>query len=75
MLIKPKLVYSKICLKQPLKKDLKLIIKTNYLLMQVKRIIEYFSILQYFRPSLSYHLSLQFCFLCFEWPLKIGFTV
>ena len=34
------------------------------------------SILQYFRPSLSYHLSLRplFC-LFFGWPLKTGFTV
>ena len=34
------------------------------------------SILQYFPPSLSYHLSLcsLFC-LFFEWPLKTGFTV
>ena len=34
------------------------------------------SILQYFRPSLSYHLSLRPLFsLFFEWPLKTGFTV
>ena len=35
----------------------KLIIKTNYRLMQVKSIAECskFSILQYFQPSLSYH--------------------
>ena len=34
------------------------------------------SILQYFRPSLSYHLSLRslFC-LFFEWPLKTGFSL
>ena len=34
------------------------------------------SILQYFQPSLRYHLSLRplFC-LFFEWPLKTGFTV
>ena len=34
------------------------------------------SILQYFLPSLSYHLSLKSFFLSiFEWPLKAGFTV
>ena len=34
------------------------------------------SILQYFRPSLSYHLSLRPLFLSiFEWLLKTGFTV
>ena len=34
------------------------------------------SILQYFRPSLSYHLSLRFLFcLIFEWPVKTGFIV
>ena len=34
------------------------------------------SILQYFRPSLSYHSSFRslIC-LFFEWPLKTGFTV
>ena len=37
--------------------------KTKYRLMQVKSIAECSSILQYFRPSLSYHLSLMplFC--------------
>ena len=33
------------------------------------------SILQYFRPSLSYHLSLRPFLSIFEWPLKTGFTV
>ena len=34
------------------------------------------SILQYFRPSLSYHLSLRPNVLSiFEWPFKTGFTV
>ena len=46
--------------------------------MQVKSIAECSneSILQYFRPSLSYHLSLRSLFLSiFEWQLKTGFTV
>ena len=45
------------------KKDQKLVFKTNYRLMQVKSIAECSngSILQYFRPSLSYHWSLRFC--------------
>ena len=40
-------------------KDQKLVLKTNYCLMQVKSIAECSkgSILQYFRPSFSYHLS------------------
>ena len=44
-----------------LKKDQKLVFKTIYSLMQVKSIAECSkgSILQYFRPSLSYHLSLR----------------
>ena len=45
--------YSKTCLKQlsgHSKEDQKLVFKTEYRLMQVK------SILQYFRPSFSYHL-------------------
>ena len=34
------------------------------------------SILQYFRPSLSYHLSLRSLFLSiFEWPFYTGFPV
>ena len=47
--------------------------------MQVKSIAEYSkeSILQYFRPSLSYLLSKYktFALSIFEWPLKTGFTV
>ena len=42
-------------------KDQKMVFKTNYRLMQVKNIAECSKgrILQYFRPSLSYHLSLR----------------
>ena len=48
-------------------KDRKLVFKTNYRLMQVKSISECSkgSILQYFWPSLSYHLSLRFLFCLF----------
>ena len=55
-------VYSKTCVK-----DLKLVFKTNYPLMQVKSIAECAkgSILQYFRPSISYHLSLRSLFCLF----------
>ena len=54
-------IYSKTCLKPPLSKRLKLVFKTNYRLIQVKRIAECSkgTILQYFRPSLSYHLPLR----------------
>ena len=61
-------MYSKTCLKRPLKKeDQKLVFKTVYRLMQVKSIAECSkgSILQYFRPSLSYRLSLRSLFCLF----------
>ena len=58
-------LYSKTCVKRPPQKDRKLVFKTNYRLMQVKSTAECSmgSILQYFRPSLSYHLLLKplFC--------------
>ena len=60
------------------KRSPKLVFKTDYHLMQVKSIAECSkgSILQYFRLSLSYHLSLRYFFLFLsEWPLKTGFTV
>ena len=48
-----------------LKEDKNLVLKTKYRLMQVKSIAECskWSLLRYFRPSLSYHLSLRsdFC--------------
>ena len=50
-------------------KDRKLVYKTDYRLMQVK------SILQYFRPSLGFHLSLRSFLSIFEWPFYTGFTV
>ena len=58
---------SKTCVKRPLSKRPKIGFKTNYLLMQVKSIAECskWSILQYFRPSLSYHLSLRSFFCLF----------
>ena len=45
------------------KRRKKLVFKANYRLMQVKSIAECSSILQYFRPKLSYHLLLRplFC--------------
>ena len=46
--------------------------------MQVKSIAECSneSILQYFRPLLSFHLTLRsFVLSVFEWQLKTGFTV
>ena len=61
-------------LQRPLEKNTKkLVASTNYRLMQVKSIAECSkgSILQYLRPSLSYHLSL----FVFEWPFKTGSTV
>ena len=54
-------IYSKTCLKPPLSKRPKLVFKTNYRLIQVKSIAECSkgSILQYFRPALSYHLPFR----------------
>ena len=52
--------------------------KTDYRLMQVKKIAECSkgSILQYVSPSLSYmyQLSSRSFLSAFEWPLKKGFT-
>ena len=45
------------------KRNPKLVFKTVHRLMQVKSIAE--SILQYFRPSLSYHLPLRALFFLF----------
>ena len=60
-----------------LKEDKKLGFKTDYCLMQVKSIAECSkgSILQYFRPSLGYHVIKIFVLSIFDWPLKAGFTV
>ena len=46
------IVYSKTCLKRPLKKKKKFFFKTDYHIMQVK------SILQYFRPSFNLQVLL-----------------
>ena len=55
----------------------KLVVKTDYRLMQVRSIAECSkgSILQCIRPSLNYNLSLRSFLSFFEWPLKTGFTV
>ena len=60
-------IYSKTCLKGSLSKRPKLVFKTKYRLMQVESIAECSkgSILQYFRPSLSCHLSLRSLFCLF----------
>ena len=57
---------SKTCLKRPVK-DQKLGFKTNYHSMQVKSIAECSKgrILPYFRPTLSYYLSLRSLFSLF----------
>ena len=53
--------YSKICVKRSLSKRQKMVFKTDYRFMQIKSIAECSkgSILQYFRPSLIYHLPLR----------------
>ena len=57
--------YSKNLCKMATQKDQKIVFNTIYRLMQVKSIAECRSILQYFRPSLSYHLSLRSLFCLF----------
>ena len=49
--------YSKTCLKQPLSKIPKMFFQDQLSLNAGKSIAECSNILQYFRPSLSYHLS------------------
>ena len=53
--------HSKTCLKRSIKKNTKLVFNTDYRLMQVKSIAECSkgSILQYFRPSFSYHFPFR----------------
>ena len=61
-------MYSKTCVKRTLSKRPKIgVFKINYRLMQVESFAECSkrSILQYFRPSLSYHLSLRSLFCLF----------
>ena len=64
--------YSRTCLKRPLKKKTKMVCKVNYRLMQGKSIAECSkgSILQYFRSSLSYHLSLRSLFVFLSGRLR-----
>ena len=57
--------FSKTCVKRPLSKRPKFVFKVNYRIMQVKRFAEW-SILQYFRPSLRYHLSVR-PLVCLVW--------
>ena len=67
--------YSKTCLKQPLKKDLQLVFKTDFSLMQVKNIAECSQ--RAFRNTLGLHLAtFDVCFVYFwQCPLYKGFTV
>ena len=73
-----RLLYSKSWLKQPLSKRPKIGFQDQLSLNAGQNIAvcSRESILQYFQPASSYHLSLRslFC-LFFEWPLKTGFTV
>ena len=80
--------YSRTCLKRALKKKTKIWFSRTIIaynagkkycrMLQESRICSMLqeSILQYFRPSFSYHLSFRSLFLSiFEWSLKTGFTV
>ena len=57
---------SKTCVKRPSQHDRKLVLKTNYCLMQVIQVsiaeCSKGNILQYFRPSIGYHFSLRSLF-------------
>ena len=71
------IIYSKTCLKRPLKKKTKMGFKTDYRLMQVKSIAECSK--RAFCNTFDLHLA-TICFktcvlFIFEWPLKTGFTV
>ena len=57
-------IYSKTCVKRPYSKIPKMVFKADYRLIQVKSIAECSkgSTLQYFRPSISYQLSLRSLF-------------
>ena len=70
-------MYSKTCLKRPLKKKTKIVFQDRLSFNAGQKYCRMLqeSILQYFRPSLSYHLSLRPFLSIFEWLLKTGFTV
>ena len=70
-------LYSKTCLKRPLKKTEKMVFNTNYHLMQVKSIAE---CSKEHSAILSTLMKLPFSTKTFvlsivKWPLKTGFTV
>ena len=72
-------IQKNLCKTATLKKTENCFCKTNYRLMQVKSIAECSkgSILQYFRPSLSYQFllrSFKFVLSIIEWPFYTGFT-
>ena len=56
--------YSKTCVKQPLSKRPKIVFQDQFLLDAGQKYCR-MSILQYFLPSLSYHLSLRSLFVYF----------
>ena len=68
-----------LCKTATLKKDQKLVVKTNFRLMQVKSIAECSkgSILQNFGPSFIKlpFVIMIFALSIFQWPLYTGFTV
>ena len=73
---------SKTCLKQPLKRRPKIGFQDRLSLNAGQKYCRMLqkSILKYFRPSLSYHLSFRLLFCLYlsgslrQWPLKTGFT-
>ena len=66
--------YSKTCVKQPLSKRPKIGFQDQLSLNAGQSIAECSCILQYFRPSLSYHLLLRSLF-CLFLSGRLGFTV
>ena len=64
---KNNVIYSKTCLKRALKKKTKIVFEDRLSLNAGQRIAQCSngSILQYFRPSLSYHLSFRYLFCLF----------
>ena len=69
--------YSKTCLKRPLKKKTKIGFQYRVSLNAGQKYCRMLqeSILHYFQPSISNHLSSRPFLSIFEWPLKTGLTV
>ena len=71
--VKP-VLYSKICVKNPLSKDQKLVFKTNYRLMHVRKYCRMHSAILSTFIKLPFVIKV-FVLSTFEWQFYTGFTV